>query len=104
MCLVCGAKYCTWTFVTPVASLRQALEEPQEDTPVEVEEYLTSLQSVMEQTKKLAEEQEEKAKARAKADYDRRNRVVEAPLQVGDLVMSLDPDITKGLLPKWRGP
>ena len=86
---------------TPIAALREEMEGEQK-TPRSVVEYMQDLYQRMEESQKLVEREDSKAKEKSKTYYDKRKK--SDPLKEGEFVLMMTPKGEESLTCQWQGP
>ena len=89
---------------TPISSFRGMLEDPIEDLPQAVDQYLRQLKVRMKLAQDVAGKKDNKAKLESKAYQDNRKRAEESLLEPGTSVLCLEPKKRRGLSAVWQGP
>ena len=89
---------------TPISSFRGILEDPVEDLPQPVEQYLKQLQARMKMAQEVAGDKDHKAKLSSKAYQDQKKKAEESTLEPGTHVLCREPKKKRGLSAVWQGP
>ena len=89
---------------TPISSFRGILEDPVEDLPQPVEQYLKQLQARMKMAQEVAGDKDHKAKLSSKAYQDEKKKAEESTLEPGTHVLCREPKKKRGLSAVWQGP
>lgn len=80
------------------------LEDPVEDLPQAVYQYLRQPKARMKLAQDAAGKKDHQAKLDSKAYQDNRKRAEESVLEPGTFVLCLEPKKRRGLSAMWQGP
>ena len=87
---------------TPIQSMKNYLEEKEEQLPQPVHDYLRNLCYQLSLANNIAEQSDHQAKLKSKTYQDK--NCEDSPLNIGDLALCFEPRQTGALSAKWDGP